>query len=175
MTEKSETISKKQRGRPRLLEPDHLAQYRGLWGTELSDRTMQNRHFVSRAATVLGLGETAADHPYRYLINPDGVTPLGKKTVRFTILTELGRMADLEDMRYLADHICANRLPTAAAVALIRRVRLGDAPPPAPDVPPARLVDAILAAINIHLHRYPHDRIVVGAALREALEIVEVD
>ncbi len=175
VTEKSETISKKKRGRPRLLDPDHLAQYRDLMGNELSERTLQNRHFVSRASSALGLGETPADHPYRYLISPDGVDSIGKKTVRFTILTELGRMADLEDMRYVADHICASRLPTAAAVALIRRVRLGDAPPPAPDVPPDRLVDAILAAINTHLHRYPHDRIVVGAALREALETVEYD
>ena len=170
MTEKSETISKKQRGRPRLLDPDHTAAYRAVLGSELSDRTLQSRHFLSWAMTVLGLGETPADHPYRYLFDPDR-----KKGVRHTILAELGRVTDPDDMRYVADHICANRLPTAAAVALIRRVRLGEAPPPPPGVAPARLVDAILAAINAHLRRYPHDQPAVGVALREALAIVTDD
>jgi len=170
VTEKSENIAKKKQGRPRLLEPGHLAAYRALLGPELSDRTLQSRHFVSWAMTVLGLDETPADHPYRFLFDPDR-----KKGVRHTMLAELGRVTDPDDMRYLADHICANRLPTAAAVALIRRVRLGDAPPPAPGVAPERLIDAILATINAHLRRYPHDQPAVGVALREVLEIVTDD
>jgi len=60
-------------------------------------------------------------------------------------------------------------------VALIRRVRLGDAPPPAPGVAPERLIDAILATINAYLRRYPHDQPAVGVALREALAIVTDD
>jgi hypothetical protein len=75
------------------------------------------------------------------------------RTHKYTILTELGRVADPEVMRALAEHICEQKLPTARAVALVRRARLGDS---APD--PDRLVDSLLTVVNDHMARYPYTR-----------------
>lgn len=151
----AEDITEKpRRGRPPLMSAGVETGYRQLW-PGLSRRTLQARRYELHAAGVLwpDLGEMLADqgatlkNPFAFLwdieADPDS-------TMKHVILGELGRVGDPEAITGLAAHICAARLPTAKAVALIRRYRLGDA-----QAAPERLADAILATINQHLTRYP--------------------
>ena len=103
------------RGRPRLMEPEAEAAYRSIWGSDLTQRTILNRRSMSRALAVLG-ATGDVDDPYVWLFDVNGAG-----VIRKTILVELGRVADVETMRALADSIVAERPSTSRAVAAIRR------------------------------------------------------
>jgi hypothetical protein len=102
--------------------------------------------------------EAGPGYDYAYLLRPK------PGALRKTILAELHRLDDDAALRGVARRICDHRLPTAEAVALIRRARLGRDP-----APPDRLADAILATVDAHLARYPATpQSAVVDALREA-------
>ena len=153
-------------GRPRLTPPE----WDRLWGRlhpGLSRRGYLDRLWGQRAFGLLfdddGNGNARPKEPaFAHLLRGAG----GPKQV---ILSELGRLPE-DDVLALARQIGARRLSTAAAVALIRRARLGDAPPRGD-----RLVDALISAIDHHRRRYPatsgND---IAAALDEVAEVVRV-
>ena len=70
--------------------------------------------------------------------------------LKWSMLSELGRLPDAETIRAVARIVGRQRLPTAHATALIRRIRVGDRTPQ-----PDRLTKAILTAITTHRARFP--------------------
>src|SRR5262245_45116029 len=136
----TENVSEKpRRGRPPSVAPDLVDLVREHCPPGASRRTVLNAIAAASAADRLGLVEHPGrfpdpDHEFAYLFPDDGR--------RATIRAELDRIDDDRTLRAVARRICAQRLPTAKAVALIRRVRFGAA-----SAPRERLVGAILAAI----------------------------
>jgi hypothetical protein len=70
--------------------------------------------------------------------------------LKWSMLSELGRIDDEESLRAVARIVGRLGLPTARATALIRRIRIGDRPPP-----PDRLTRGLLTVIATHCARYP--------------------
>ncbi len=131
---------------------------RGLLGPEKTRRTVLNWMYGARAGSRL---EADPDFDYSHILAPKP----GK--VRITILAELERIEDGEPMYLVARRICEQKLSTAKAIALIRRVRFKN-----DEAPEDRLVDVILKTINDHLTRYPTTPPEeVGAALVTALAV----
>ncbi len=124
---------KKKRGRPSILTfPNDEKYLRGIGENRVKDiRTLHNLHYQARATRLLGLAKT--DHPkfpYHWLTNPAGQV-FGKSmqsTYKATIIAELGRIKDKDDMKSAAKEICRLKPKTKDAVKMIRGWRLGRGP-----------------------------------------------
>jgi len=104
------------------------------------------------------------DRPYAWLFD------VTVDRVQKSILTELGRVADVEVLRALADHIVAERPSTSRAVAAIRRARLTRTA-----ATYDQLADAVLMTVNGYLDRYPGTpHATVLDALAEVVSVVSV-
>ena len=118
-----------------------------------SRHTMLGQYYMQRALHLLfERSATSAEWVPRepefgYFLAPDA------RRFWVTTLTELGRMADDEALRSVAQRVCRERPPAQRAAALIRRLR-ADEPGPRP----RRLEERLLAAIDEHRGRYPPRR-----------------
>lgn len=105
----SEKFSEK-RGRPRAYPEDLIkSMKRSGYLANTTERNLQNALCSSRAYVLL---VDAKDVKFDYLIKPK---------MKNTICTALGRVVRENDLLLLAEKICENRMPTAAAVGYIRR------------------------------------------------------
>ena len=105
---------KPKRGRPRLLMPEYEAELWNLYpptGVK-STRGIQNKHYLCHA-----VGLVKDDPRFAWIV--DAKTD----RVRSTILTELGRIEDDDDLLEMALLICESRASTRKAVAAIRQFR----------------------------------------------------
>jgi hypothetical protein len=174
VTRIKEKISEKQkrRGRPRV-----MAEMRALHeltdvGTEYrSERQRINRAYAHDAIGRLGRGR---DPAYFWLVNyveedrrPHSAFP---KREQWTILAELGRIANDEAMRAVARDICARKPTTKDAVATIRRVRLGRQPPGGVDDLTDRLISFVCGYADSHAGV---DLAMILEALDQAAQVVE--
>ena len=146
-----DSSAKPARGRPRLVPPGLERIYRdGRAG--LTPRTVASRHYEIRAFAVLGLGDLDAQDPdptYLWLCDPRRQHPPGV-VYRKSILTELGRIPDDEDLRAVALRVCELKPKARAAIAMIRRWRRGE-----PEPRPGQLAGELIRTVNDHLARYP--------------------
>ena len=124
----SETVSKKRRGRPRLLEGDALILANMTCGSDATERTRQNHYYRA-----IGLGfvfEHVDDHPELLWLadrkKMEAGGPGSKQAWKPTILTELGRL-HLEAPEWsleVAREVCKEKHSRAVdRVRFIRGVR----------------------------------------------------
>jgi hypothetical protein len=82
----------------------------------------QGRHYASVAARALFVldqpGWVARDEAFAHFVKPNG-------DLKWSMLSELGRIPDDHTLRAVARLVGRQRLPTGQAVALIRRIRVG--------------------------------------------------
>jgi hypothetical protein len=108
-------------GRPRLLTPeyeDELARMTGVASTHGA----QGRHYATVAARALfdleQPGWAPRDEAFTHFVKRNG-------DLKWTVLSELGRIPDDGRLRAVARLVGRQRLPTGQAVAVIRRIRTG--------------------------------------------------
>jgi hypothetical protein len=146
---------KKRRGRPRLMEADWEEYMRETTGQYVSHRTIQNADYETRAVMVLKLSMTnAPDYPYRWLADPTKQHICGRSQrqgYRKTVLAELGRIKNEEDLRDVALEVCRLKPKTQDAIRMIRRSRLGQSP----KANPISVEDAIWRAIEDYKSIHP--------------------
>ncbi len=113
MTELENFSETPKRGRPRAFAPytEALADIL-TGGLPATPRHRQNLLYRQRAAVRL-----LDDNRFTWLIDREG------KRVKSTILAELGRIEDEQQMREVAESLCSLRPSTSDAVALIRGFR----------------------------------------------------
>jgi hypothetical protein len=87
--------------------------------------------------------------------------------VRWTLLSELGRLKDPEDIRTIALQLCKLRPRTADGVAMIRQLRTGKSPLPSWD----KLSDRIIAVLDSYQTTHPTT---THAEMLEALDVVVI-
>jgi hypothetical protein len=108
-------------GRPRLLPPayeDELARITGVASTHGA----QGRYYAIVAARALfdleQPGWAPRDEVFTHFIKRNG-------DLKWTVLSELGRIPDDDTLRAVARLVGRQRLSTGQAVAVIRRIRTG--------------------------------------------------
>jgi hypothetical protein len=125
---------KRQRGRPRAFGP-RLLQFGVLFDTAKTERGRQNRLYALSGLSALSLesGEQAAGVRYRWLADEQSARQGKKSAIKWGILAELGRLAQVVDdatVLSVADQICARQPTVKEGIALIRWVRLPRSSPP---------------------------------------------
>ena len=144
----SEPTSKKARpqGRPRAMSPETEAMLRHFHPDVRTKRGIQDVYF--RSQTMLAL----KDHPgFEWLMDWDALMRGDEDAWKPSILTELGRLANPETMRYVAGVLCERQPETPQALAFLRRLR-GVAEKPGDA---AELAKVIGAAIDRYRRSHP--------------------
>src|SRR5215212_8989160 len=133
-------------GRPRLLSPEFKRELTRQ-AHVASRHEAQRHHFAMVAARVLfdldQPGCVPRDAVFAHFVKRNG-------DLKWSMLSELGRIDDEETLRAVARIVGRQGLSTARATALIRRIRIGDCPPQ-----PDRLTRSLLTVITTHCARYP--------------------
>jgi hypothetical protein len=150
----SEDSSKKRgRGRPRVIDEVSRALYEGLgvFSNISTGRGRQDVYYRQRACLALHITDPVASEPFRWLADIDLMRGGEGKGWRPSILTELGRIDDEDQLRAVALEVCERKPGTREAIALIRRWRLGrEGKGGAAD-----LEDELVGRVNDYLRRYP--------------------
>ncbi len=105
----SENISEKRRGRPPVFDDFFLNALKSRSQNIRTRRGLQNRAWATMA--IFALEE---DFPWL----------LTEERARWTILGELGRWRDKDDIRFLAGELCRTKPRTEDAVPRLRNLRL---------------------------------------------------
>jgi hypothetical protein len=113
------------KGRPRLLAPAYEAELARMAGT-VSTHGAHGRHDATVAARALfdldQPGWVPKEAAFAHFVKRNG-------DLKWSMLSELGRIPDEFTLRAVARIVGQQQLPTAQAVALIRRIRVGAGPP----------------------------------------------
>ena len=140
------TIEQSTYGRPRLLSPEYERELTRQVHVD-SMHGAKGRHYAMVAARALfdldQPGWVPRDAVFAHFIKRNG-------DLKWSMLSELGRIDDEETVRAVARIVGRQCLPTARATALIRRIRIGERPPS-----PDRLTSGLLTVIATHCARYP--------------------
>ena len=158
----------KPRGRPRAFSQEEEAIFRNLFPEITTRRGMQNRMYAVRAIGVLNA--SAGGDPsgrFEWLVGPSRDHP----KMRFTVLTELGRIDNPADIATFADVLCQKKYTSRMAIALIRqRVRKTANPQPTVDA----ATDYLAGAVDAWFEQYPDaNRRVMLDALNEVYSIIQ--
>lgn len=97
-----------------------MAFYKSTWPDIRTDRHRLNLHYAALAMVVL-----ADDTRFAWLYDRKKMQAGEKNSWRPSILAELGRIADPDALRTVAEQVCTMRPKTKVAIVLIRRWRLG--------------------------------------------------
>lgn len=136
----------KRRGRPRAFAPEHELTFRNLFPEISTHRGIQNRMYAVRAMQALR-DQPDAHERFAWLLGPSGDAP----KLRFTVLTELGRLGSLAEVVSFATVLCEKKLRPRVAVALLRqRVRGKGTKQPTL----AATVDHLRAAVDAWFDQY---------------------
>jgi hypothetical protein len=123
----ADTTTAKKRGRPKVFSDDYmrLNEAAGLFLDVKSTRGRQDIAYRLCAVHVLG------DDPERFgwLCDLEGMERGEKKAWKPTILSELGRIPNDEELKEVASEICRIKPKTKDAVTMIRRYRTGKTAP----------------------------------------------
>lgn len=148
----AEAVSENKRGRPPLYSKLYESHMVGMaWPAGLTRRQQHNHYHALQALRALMSpdGQYDLDPRYAWLCND---VPRSKGgTFRVSILAELGRLDDPGQIREWADWLCEHRPKAKTAVAILRRARLGKAPPG----DGKELYKAIVQTINTYLTAHP--------------------
>jgi hypothetical protein len=124
MNETTEIISEaasKKRGRPRLMSTEYEKMLRGLFGHEVrTQRGLHNVYYRQRALSVLG-----QYNEFKWLCDPEKMERGDLDCWKPSILVELGRIEDIQEMLNIATEICELKPKTKAAILMVRGLRLG--------------------------------------------------
>ena len=116
----SEAASKK-RGRPRLMDAEQEAFLRNLFGSEVHTRRgLQNVFYRQLAFSVLGKHDE-----FKWLCDSEAMGRGDLDCWKPSILVELGRIEDIQEMLNIATEICELKPKTKAAILMVRGLRLG--------------------------------------------------
>jgi hypothetical protein len=116
----SEAASKK-RGRPRLMDAEEEAFLRNLFGSEVrTQRGLHNVFYRQLAFGVLGKHDE-----FKWLCDPVKMERGDPDCWKASILVELGRIEDIQEMLNIAAEICELKPKTKAAILMVRGLRLG--------------------------------------------------
>jgi hypothetical protein len=119
----SEIPPRKKRGRPTIFTPIEHSGSAFVAGNT-TPRQKNNAMYTMRA-----LGALRNDPRFAWLGSDLEAAQRGTGHVRITILSELGRVEDPEELEALALAICAQKPTVRQARAMIRQVRLPTRPP----------------------------------------------
>ena len=159
----------RRRGRPKVISGAMV----GIVNFAASDpdatpRTLQNKFYQLQAIHALSLGKEDMPEAFRFLWDANEATQTFRG--RWTILAELGRIADENDMRAVAHKVCEMKPRARDAVAMIRRARIGESK--AGDT--LQLANELIETINDYRVRHPatapHDLLIALEAARQAVE-----
>jgi hypothetical protein len=115
---------KRKRGRPAVFDEEYLRIHRSAF-PGLSRRGMLNACYRTRAINLL------EDHPeFAWLVDPEAMKRGEPGAWQPDILAELGRIEDDELLAFQALVLCKEKPSVKAAVAQLRRSRLGSGPAP---------------------------------------------
>jgi hypothetical protein len=102
-------------------------------------------HYRRQAVLVLG-----KDQEFAWLADFDAMGQGRPYAWRPTLLTELRKISDPDDMKAVARLVCEARPKSREGVAMIRRIRLGQRPASARD-----LMHTLARAVNDCMERHP--------------------
>jgi hypothetical protein len=122
----SESVSEKpRRGRPCVIPEETRAQYAamGLFDDITTERSRHNVYYRQRACLVLQITDPVASAPFRWLADIEAMRRARNKRWRATILTELGRINDEDQLRAIALAVCERKPRAREAITLIRKLR----------------------------------------------------
>jgi hypothetical protein len=109
-------------GRSRLLSPAYEEELARMTGGA-SPHGAQGRHYATVAAHALfdleQPGWVPRDEAFSHFVKRNG-------DLKWSMFSELGRIADDHALRVVARLVGRQHLPTGQAVAVIRRIRVGD-------------------------------------------------
>lgn len=106
-------ISKNKRGRPSILDPDKKRILEELFPKTRTIRGLQNNFYMGRVLYLI-----KGDEKFQWLFDRE------KGVVRQTILAELGRIKEVEDLLSMARQICQLKPTSRDGVRMIRDWRL---------------------------------------------------
>ena len=113
------------KGRPRLLAPAYEAELARMAGVA-SRHGAHGRHYATLAAQALFAleqpGWVPKEAAFAHFVKRNG-------DLKWTVLSELGRISDTAALYAVARLVGQQHLPTGPAVTLIRRIRGGAGPP----------------------------------------------
>ena len=123
---RSDPLTQKPRlGRPRLLALEYERELTRMAGVATTHGA-QTHHYASVAAQLLFAldqpGWVPRDDAFAHFVKRNG-------DLKWTMLSELGRIPDDQSLRAVARIVGRQHLATGQAVGLIRSIRLGDTPP----------------------------------------------
>jgi hypothetical protein len=164
----ADATAAKKRGRPKAFPDELMKLYEagGLFLDVGSERQRQNIAYRMRAAGLL------KDDPERFgwLYDLRAGQRGEKKAWKPTILSELGRIRDDEELKEVASEVCKLRPKTRDAVSMIRRYRTGKTAP----VDVLGLTLRITDAIDEYVASHPDTTWrQVKEALKDAYDTVE--
>lgn len=126
MENDSQNVEKRRRGRPRLklFTPEAEAMYEacGVFDGVRTTRTRQNLMYRQRAMDVLGV---LKDERFKWLFDVAKVQADEPNAMRHSVLVELGRIKDEDEMREVALYLCETRPTAREAVQIVRNFRTG--------------------------------------------------
>jgi hypothetical protein len=131
----SEAASEKRRGRPRTYDKNGMAALKTIWNDVQTDRHLQNKRWELKGQKVLWPDDHARFdvNEFTWIVDWNRFRATNKvNSGKWGIVSEIGRLADAQGddaARDAARAVCEFKLATKAAVAVLRRVRLGRAAP----------------------------------------------
>jgi hypothetical protein len=141
----SENPGKPKRGRPPSRDANALSMLRSWFPEIRTRRGQQNRWHALHALTVLDY-----DPAFRWLVPSEEAIHRGEGGIRFSVLNELGRIADDGELRDVAAVVCERQMKTREAVAFVRRCRVGARPGGA-----IALTNAVIGCVNAYVQQHP--------------------
>ena len=109
-------------GRPRLLSPEYEDELAGMAGVT-STQGAHGRHYAMVAAHALfdleQPGWVPRDEAFTHFVKRNG-------DLKWSMLSALGRIPDDQTLRAIARVVGRQHLSTRQAMAVIRRIRIGD-------------------------------------------------
>jgi hypothetical protein len=138
------------------------------------DRTFPDvktrRGRMNKAYEVRALGVLKGDPRFEWLVSTPEAINSGHGKLKVTILVELGRIEDDEDLKAIAEKVCKQKPKAKEAEAMVRRWRTGKAP----KGDAVGLTRALITCINGYLDRHPDTTWqMVRGALGNTLDAVE--
>lgn len=156
---------KRKRGRPRVIGPEAEPVVDLVAPDVTTERGRQDAYYRQ-----IALGVLMSDRRFTWLADEAAMKAGAPKAWKPTILAELGRIPDDEAMKAVAAQVCELRPKAKAAVAMIRRYRLGREPEGTPAGLDHHLVEAVNQYWGGHTSLTPAVIVEVLRALADRIE-----
>lgn len=144
-----EAATKKKRGRPATISESSRAFIRSTFSETTSRKGQDDIFYRVEAISII---QGSGDDTLRWLADPEKMKAGGRGGWKPSILTELGRIGDEDELLTVARQLSAlSPRPTSkVCVAMIRQYRIGRTKPD-----PLSLANQIIATVNRYLSSHP--------------------